>query len=176
MVSKLEVHPQDLVCMATCPILAAHCLHHRYRQRRTILVGLNIWWAALLTELEKVFRETFLSPFPPLKDLIFYLCFQLPRWVYFKAPALSTQKTFGIMIKNALFFLFCPLKGYLICMCRLFLMLCLTTFFFQPHCNFFSWVFSVSFSYFIFPVSLSLSSPFLSRSLLSEMRTQLYSC
>ena len=48
--------PQDLVCtaMAMCPVLAAHPLHHRSWQGRTVLVSLNVWWAALLTELEKV--------------------------------------------------------------------------------------------------------------------------
>lgn len=71
-------HPWDLVClaMAMCPSLAAGCCT-RYSCWRSALVTLNIRWAALLTELEKAFRETSISPFPQLRHLIFCLCFQL---------------------------------------------------------------------------------------------------
>lgn len=69
------------------------------------LMSCFTYWAR-----ESISRNIHLSPFPQLRDLIFCLCFQLWQWVNFKASALLSQKTFGTMIKNVLFCLFCPLK------------------------------------------------------------------
>lgn len=136
----------------------------------------TIWPAPLILILEKYSREIFLLlPFPQLKLLY---C-QLTWWVYFKASPPPNQKTSHI--KDAFFFsclpplLLLPQK-----VPHLYVLIFpheLPCFFFSVSLHlFFSRVFPVSFSYLIFPMSLSLSSPFLSHFLLSRMRTQLYSC
>lgn len=97
-----------------------------------------------------------------------------------KHQLLLNKRHLTLRLRMHYFFLFCPPPSALLksisFVCAGFFSCSALLHFFQSHCIFFSWVFSVSFSSFIFPMSLSLSSPFLSHSFLSGMRTQLYSC